>query len=209
MPTGFGVEYILYMEVVRAFIAVDLSPEIEHSLEQVSAQLQQRLRGIPVRWVPPKNMHLTFKFLGDVSISNIDLLKEILQSEAEKHPQFEISVGELGAFPSIHRPRVIWIGVKSPPILGDIQHDIDQRTARLGYAPEERKFTPHLTLGRVVRNASSEDTHKIGEVLSAYAVGFLGAARIAAIHLYRSDLSPQGAQYTRLFSAPLKNPETS
>lgn len=197
------------MEVVRAFIAVDLSPEIERSLEQVSSQMQQRLRGVSIRWVPPKNMHLTLKFLGDVSLSNIELLKEILQSEAEKHTQFEISVGEVGAFPSIHRPRVIWVGVQSPPVLGTIQHDIDVRTARLGYAPEERKFTPHLTLGRVGRNTTSQEAHTIGEVLSGYPVGFLGAARIEAIHLYRSDLSPQGARYTRLFSAALKMPESS
>jgi 2'-5' RNA ligase len=191
------------MEVIRAFIAVDLSPEIVRELGSVLKQLQPRLRGGAVRWVPVSNMHLTLKFLGDVSVKNIDLVAKILEVQASQYAPFQIEVGQLGAFPSAHRARVIWVGVQAPPILAQLQHEIDQQTARLGYPSEDRKFSPHLTLGRVSRNATPQDIRQIDEVLSSVAVGSLGTTPIEAIHLYRSDLNPQGAVYHRLFSAAL------
>jgi len=193
------------MDFVRAFIAVDLSLEVQRGLEAVLGQLQQALRGDIVRWVPPRNMHLTLKFLGDVSVKNLDQIKAILAAEAELHSAFDIHVGGLGAFPSMRRPRVIWVGVQAPDVLGQLQHEVDTQTARLGYPQEERQFSPHLTLGRVKRNASTDETGKIAKALSDTKVGELGTARIAEVHLYRSDLNPQGAVYTRLFTAPLKS----
>lgn len=191
------------MAVIRAFIAIDLSAEIQVRLDQVTEQLKSRLHNVPVRWVPAKNMHLTLKFLGDVSESNLDVLKKILRVETEKQPSFEFSVGVLGAFPSIHRPRVIWVGIEAPPELNALQQGIDEETSRLGYPREERPFSPHLTLGRVYRNADSGDVRQISEVLGSAKVGFLGATRARAVHLYRSDLRPEGAIYRQLFSAPL------
>jgi 2'-5' RNA ligase len=191
------------MSVIRAFVAIAMSKEIHSKLEQVAEQLEQRLKDVPIRWVPVENIHLTLKFLGDVSVANLEVLKKILQSEIAGHHPFELSVGELGAFPSNRRPRVIWVKVQAPAELDLVQRGIEAETTRLGYAREERPFSPHLTLGRVSRNASSRDIHKISEVLDTYKVGFLGAARVQAVHLFRSDLRPGGAVYTCLFTAPL------
>lgn len=191
------------LSVIRAFVAIEMSPEIRRSLESVAAELKQRLKGVPVRWVPVENIHLTLKFLGDVSVNNIEVLKKILAREAARHSSFEISVGELGAFPSSRRPRVLWVKVEAPPALANLQAGIENETARLGYPREERPFSPHLTLGRVARHAGSEDIRRIGETLEAYKVGFLGAAPVRLVNLYRSDLSPGGAVYTCLFNAPL------
>jgi 2'-5' RNA ligase len=192
------------MSVVRAFIAIDLSPEILQHLEQVSVQLKKRLEGVPVRWVPVDNIHLTLKFLGDVSLANVDMLKKILQTEVDGHHAFEISVGGLGAFPSTRRPRVVWVGVEAPAELAAVQNGVESAMARLGYAREERPFTPHLTLGRVSRNAVGRDERLIGESIEAIKLGFLGVARVNEVHLYKSDLHPNGAVYTRLFTASLK-----
>jgi 2'-5' RNA ligase len=200
-------EELLGMSVVRAFIALSLSPEIYSSLDQVIHQLQERLPRPVVRWVPAHNIHLTLKFLGDVSLSNLEILKKILAVESGRQPPFEISVGELGAFPSIRRPRVIWVGIEAPPQLYELQRGIEAETARLGYAPEEREFSPHLTLGRVARNASTAEVRQLSDVLSEAKVGFLGAACIRDAHLFRSDLQPGGAIYTQLFSAPLAQDE--
>lgn len=191
------------MSVLRAFIAIEMSPEIRRRLDQVSEELKQRLKDIPVRWVPVENIHLTLKFLGDVSVANLEVLKKILQSEIAGHHPFEMSVGELGAFPSNRRPRVIWVKVEAPAELEAVQRGIETESTRLGYAREERAFSPHLTLGRVSRNASSRDVRRISEVLESYKVGFLGAARVQAVHLFRSDLQPGGAVYTCLFTVPL------
>lgn len=190
--------------VIRAFIAIDLSAEIRNELDRVISELRHRLEGAQVRWVSTDSIHLTLKFLGDVSVSNIEVLKNMLLVQVAQHKSFEISVGELGAFPSAHRPRVVWVGVQAPAELSQIQHGIETETARLGYKAEDRGFSPHLTLGRVSRNASSTDARRIGEVLDAYKVGFLGVTRVKGVHLYKSDLQPGGAVYTRLFTAPLK-----
>jgi 2'-5' RNA ligase len=149
------------------------------------------------------NIHLTLKFLGDVSEKNITVIKEILYAEAASHKQFEISVGGFGVFPSFTRPRVIWIGVEAPEELHHLYRRIDAETARLGYAPDQRKFNPHVTLGRVSRNANPKEVRQIGGVLRQYKLGFLGASRIVDVNLFRSDLSPQGAVYTKLCSALL------
>jgi len=196
------------MSVIRAFIAINLSPEIFKNLNQVVGQLKERLPDAPIRWVPVKNIHLTIKFLGDVSVSNLDLLTKILRSEAGHHSEFEFSVGELGAYPSIRRPRVVWVGVEAPPELHALQRGIETETTRLGYAREDRDFSPHLTLGRISRGANSNAVRQISEVLSNCKVGYLGAARVLAVNLYRSDLKPSGAVYTELFSASLRGSES-
>ena len=196
------------MSVIRAFIAIDLSPGIYEKLEEISSKLQNCLSNLPARWVQTKNIHLTIKFSGDVSLSNLELLKRILQVESVHYSPFEISIGELGAYPTIHRPRVIWIGTKVPQELIDFHHCIENETARLGYTREKRKFSPHLTLARVSRNAKSNQVAQIGALLDECKVGFLGAARIENVHLYRSDLKPGGAEYTKIFSAAFINQQT-
>lgn len=192
------------MSVIRAFIAIDLTAEILERLDQISVQLKQRLEGVPIRWVPVDNIHLTLKFLGDVSLANVDMLQKILQTEVDGHHAFDISVGGLGAFPSPKRPRVVWVGVEAPAELTAVQNGVEGAMARLGYSREERPFSPHLTLGRVSRNAMGRDERMIGEALESTKIGFLGVTRVNKVHLYKSDLHPDGAVYTCLFSAPLK-----
>lgn len=192
------------MTVIRAFIAINISPEIQSRLDKVIAELKNNLPDGAVRWVAANNLHLTLKFLGDVSVANLKMLQEVLQNELSHHHALDISVGGLGAFPSSRRARVIWAGVEAPPELSSIQGGIENELARLGYAREERSFSPHLTLGRVSRNTTQEEIRQIGDVLCKTKVGFLGATSVNAVHLYQSDLRPEGSIYTCLFSAPLR-----
>jgi len=191
------------MSVIRAFIAIDLSSDIQHRLDDVLQNYKSQLSNIPIRWVAASNIHLTLKFLGDVSLSNLNILTDLIQTEISTHHQFDISVGGSGAYPNIRQPRVIWIGVEAPPELSAIQNGIETTTARLGYTREERGFSPHLTLGRVSRNATSQDVKAISKALEATKVGFLGATCVEKVHLYRSDLQPTGAVYTQIFSSSL------
>ena len=194
-------------EVIRTFIAVDLPPNVLDALGQISTQLQEKLPGTAVRWVNFEKMHLTLKFLGDISRENIDMVEKILQTEASKRGVMEIGVGGIGAFPKARHPRVIWVGVEAPPDLFDLRRGIEDGVARLGYNYDKYEFTPHLTLGRISRKASARDVRKVGDVLHEFQVGFIGVARIEAVHLYKSDLHPDGAKYTRLFSAKLQDQE--
>jgi 2'-5' RNA ligase len=191
------------MSVIRAFIAIDLSPEIHQKLEEVSEKYKSQLAKVPVRWVPVTNIHLTLKFLGDVSLSNIEILTDMIQTEVSIHHQFELTVGGAGAFPNSRQPRVLWIGIQAPQELLVIQKGIEAATTRLGYAREDRAFSPHLTLGRVSRNATSQDVKDISHTLEKTRIGFLGATCVEQIHLYRSDLNPKGAVYTKIFTTTL------
>lgn len=194
-------------DVIRTFIAVDLPPNVLDALEQISGQLQSKLPDTPVRWVYVEKMHLTLKFLGDISTENIGMVERILKSEAAKRHVMEIGVGGIGAFPKMRHPRVVWIGVEAPSELFDLRRGIEEGVARLGYNYDKYDFTPHLTLGRISRKASAADVRTVGDVLHGFQVGFLGVARIDAVHLYRSDLHPDGAKYTRLYSAYLTDPD--
>jgi 2'-5' RNA ligase len=173
------------------------------AIQDRTARLRQSLDSSLVRWVPAHNLHLTLKFLGDTSPANIPFLQQMLTREAELHPVFDIRMGNIGSFPNSKRPRVIWIGLNAPAALASLQHSIESAAARLGYVPEDRPFSPHLTIGRVRQNLAPADLQRIRAELDAARIGELGTVRIDSVHLYKSDLQPGGSVYTRLFSAPL------
>jgi 2'-5' RNA ligase len=189
------------MTVIRAFIALDIPKEIQDCLATISNQLKEQIGRVPIRWVAPQNVHLTLKFLGEVSLNNIEVLKESIKTEATGFQSMVFSVGGVGAYPKVRNPRVIWVGVEAPAEMIALQRGIDAQTTRIGYLPDRRPFSPHLTLGRVSRNAKTQEIRKVGDVLSGSKIGFLGVGRVNAVHLYRSDLKPDGPVYTKLFTA--------
>ena len=109
------------MSVIRAFIAIDLPPDVQDCLTQIAARLKAQVGEKHIRWVPVPNIHLTLKFLGDVSINNLDMLQEIITVEVAQHKRMEISIGRLGAFPKTRSPRVVWVGVEAPPEMETLQ----------------------------------------------------------------------------------------
>ncbi len=193
------------MNGIRTFIALSMSSEIATRLEEVITQLKAELKDAPVRWVAPGNVHLTLKFLGNVRPSDIEALKDLLQTVAGRHASFDIRLGGLGAFPHLNRPRVIWVGIEAPSMLFALQQDIEDEVARLGFARENKKFSPHLTIGRVTDKAGAQDYNRLSQVLAHEKVDAIGALHVAHVDLYRSDLQPSGARYTRLVSAHLMN----
>ena len=98
---------------------------------------------------------------------------------------------------------MVWIGIEAPPTLQALQHGLEVETVRLGYAVEDRPFSPHLTLGRLAHNASPDEVRRVADVLVGQKVGVLGSAVVDQVHLFRSDLQPGGATYTPLFATPL------
>lgn len=192
------------MSLIRAFIAIEIPESIQKAIEKETLSLRKAADSSLVRWVPSANVHLTLKFLGDVSESNLQFIKQMLTQECAQHPALDMQIGKLGSFPTSKRPRVIWVGIHAPAELGKIQQAIDSASSRLGYTKEERDFSPHLTIGRVKPNLSAIDVQKIRTALESNHVSMLGSAKIDAIHLYKSDLQPGGSVYTRLFSAQLK-----
>lgn len=191
------------MTAVRSFIAIDLNVETQNKLGEVIRQFKQDTNNI-VRWVPENNIHVTLKFLGDTSPANLEILKKILTTEANRFQAFDLKIEGLGAFPTLRRPRVIWVGVEAPPALFALQRSIDTETQRLGYTPEDRPFSPHLTLGRLSHNAMPDEIRKIGDMLSASKVTISTIVLVKTVILFRSDLLPGGAVYTPIHTAQFK-----
>ena len=193
------------MNLLRAFIAVEIPPEIREAIGKAMAPLQKGIGSI-VRWVPIENMHLTLKFLGDVSPTNVEMLSEMLRAEANLFHCFDLRLSGLGSFPTLKRPRVIYIGIQAPGTLDALQRGIESASRRLGYESEERGFSPHLTIGRVkhASRVTAIEQQTIRRALEETRIDLLGTARVDSVHLYKSDLKPTGSVYTRLYSAPLK-----
>lgn len=192
------------MGILRAFIAIELPAQTRAALERQSARLRQSLGGDLIRWVPAENIHLTLKFLGDVADTHLIFLKQTISQAAEAHAPFDLQIGGLGCFPNLRAPRVIWVGVHAPAALSSLQKAIEAGAARLGYEKEARAFSPHLTLGRARQNLSPAELPRIRAALSSIQLGETETARVSAVHLFKSELTPNGSIYTKLFSAPLQ-----
>ena len=193
------------MSLLRAFIALEIPAKVQKNIHHATANLRSEI-GSLIRWIPAENVHLTLKFLGDISSANVQFLTQMIRVEADTHHCFDIRLMGLGSFPSPKRPRVIYIGIQAPAELEALQHAVESAAQRLGYVSEERSFSPHLTVGRV-KNAlriSATDQQNIRRTLEQTKIDSLGTARVDSVHLYKSDLKPSGSVYTKLCSAPLK-----
>ena len=191
------------MSRLRAFIAVELPLEIRQNVQQATLSLR-RDTGSLIRWVTVENMHLTLKFLGDISSSNVEVLTQLIHAQAGSFNSFDIHLSGIGSFPNPRRPRVIYVGIQAPAALEAFQRQMESAIHRLGYNPEERAFAPHLTIGRVRQHVSADDQQKIRRALEEATIDSLGTARVNSVHLYKSDLKPNGPAYTKLFSAHLR-----
>jgi 2'-5' RNA ligase len=192
------------MEQIRSFIAIELPDGVKLSLARLQADLKAG-NSAPVKWVDPYSVHLTLKFLGYVRESQLDAITSAMETAVRGTAPFHLELKELGTFPGGRRVRVVWVGLAGElEPLARIQQGLEKELSKLGFAKEERKFTPHLTLGRVREQASSEDQHRLGELIAGTAFSGGQRFRVDAISLMKSVLTPQGAQYTRMRSVLLK-----
>ena len=191
------------MGLLRAFIAAELPPFLQDAIQTATVSVRRTLGAELVRWVPAHNVHLTLKFLGDVSPTSVDLIKHMLETEAGNHSIFDATIEGFGCYPNARRPRILWVGLEAPPSLASLQHDLNAAAARLGYPAEDREFSPHLTIGRVRQNATATEVQQIRAEVEHVQLGALGTTRIDSVHLFKSDLLPSGSVYTKLFTARL------
>jgi 2'-5' RNA ligase len=194
---------------LRAFIAVELPTELHTQLGALIVRLSRDVPASAVRWVRPEGIHLTLKFLGDMPASQREPVQDMVTLAAREAEAFECRAAGIGCFPNLKQPRVIWAGLNEPSgFLSHLQRAVEGRAARLGYPREagDRVFNPHLTLGRVNRQAGKEDLRRLAEAVQARPVDEMGVFRVEAISLMKSDLQPGGSVYTRLFQARLGEP---
>ena len=189
---------------VRSFIAVEIPAGMQEEITRCIAPLQRSLPKPLIRWVASQNVHLTLKFLGDVSPANLERLARSLEHEALAQQAFTMSVGGLGAFPSASHARVLWVGLNALSDLEALARGVEAVAVRLGFEAEVRPFSPHLTIGRVAPNTSPADQQRIRAALAETPAAALGSVHVDALHIFKSDLRPDGPIYTPLFVLPLE-----
>jgi 2'-5' RNA ligase len=186
------------MEKIRTFIALEMPGKIQRELDEISFRLRKELATLPLRWVPVENMHLTLKFIGDISREQMPEISEAIRKQTIGLAPMEISLDSLGAFPNSKRARVLWVGVNLPESLNDFQGRLESGLANLNIPREERAFSPHLTLARVRGHARPADLARIHDVLTAQPKLEPNSAMADTITLFRSELKPSGSVYNPL-----------
>lgn len=200
--------------MIRAFLAVDLSEDLRGRIasvqQDVKASLLRELpRAVRLSWVRPASIHLTIKFLGDMDEQLVEPLREAIAETVQAQRAFFVPLERLGAFPSPHAPRVLWVGASAgweqggeAKRLAGLHETVESCCSSLGFAPDGRPLSPHLTLARI-----KGGWRECGQVLAKSAVPdrplSLGALAVDSVVLMKSELNPAGSVYTKLWEVPL------
>jgi len=184
--------------MIRAFIAVDIPESVRRDLKELIDGLRP-YGGSSVRWVPPENIHVTLKFLGNIEESQVGIVESAIREGVKNQGPFVLEARGTGAFPSIKRMRVLWAGLQGDILsLARVQSSIEGVLEKQGFEREKREFKPHLTIGRI--KGSSFD-RRLAKKLVEYGTSFRsGPFEIEKVTLYRSILKPSGAKYEPLVS---------
>src|SRR4030043_2071540 len=177
----------------RTFIAIDIpsSPKIKECLNILSSGLARE----KIKWVADDNLHLTLKFLGDTEEKAITGIETKLAQITQDLPTFSITIKNIGIFKNMRDPRIIWLGIEADRELEELKTLVENQIAPLGFPPEERKFSPHLTLGRIkyLRNKNI-----LQQIMDSYQGQILQQFIVPEVILYESILRKEGPEYIAL-----------
>jgi len=189
-------------ERLRLFVAIDLPEDVRESLGHLQAGLRRDdLPGL--RWTRPEGVHLTLKFLGETPAAEVAAIEGALARAVRGVPAFRLALGAPGTFGGRRGPRVLWVDVEGELApLQQLQAAVERELAAVGFAPEERKFSPHLTLARVPQPPPPGLAERLSRALAAVAAP-QGEFRATELLLMRSRLQPGGAVYSRVAAFPL------
>jgi 2'-5' RNA ligase len=184
---------------MRTFIAIELPERIKGEIGQLQVALKKT--GAFVSWVKPGNIHVTLKFLGEVPEEKIDEVFSATERAVEGIKGFSMSLKGTGGFPNLRRPRVIWIGTGSGgEELSRLAERMEQEMEKIGFPKENRRFSPHFTIGRVKSSKNIEGL--AGKVES---VEFqTEEIPVTEVVVMKSQLHPAGAIYTPMKKVPLE-----
>ncbi len=179
----------------RTFIAVEIPTEVVTQVERLIGRLGQSSAN--VKWVEQGNLHLTLKFLGDVEVISIPEVCKAVSTAVANLPAFEVELAGVGAFPNVEKPRTVWLGVeKGRDELVELHDGIDGALADLGFRSEGRRFTPHLTLGRVRQR--SDGSSDLIELIAQHDSFVAGKMTVDEIAVVSSKMGRDGPVYTML-----------
>ena len=187
---------------MRLFLAINLPASVRRDIRAATAPMRDATNDRhAVNWLDDDHLHLTLKFLGEQPDASVGPLRAALDAAVSPHTAFTLDVGGLGAFPNLHAPRVVWMGVTPDPKLELLQHDVERACAALGYPLDARAFRPHITLGRTRDHVARNNARAIAA--AARRVRFRATAPANSVELMQSELSPRGARHTVLAALQL------
>lgn len=188
---------------MRAFIAIELPEEIRNILSRIQDELGQTRAD--VKWVKPKNIHLTLKFLGEIEQDLVKKIQAILEQIAQKNSSFSLRLSNLGAFPKLQYARVVWFSISNDQPVLNIAKDLETELLKIDLPAESRTFSSHITLGRVRsglnRKALVERIESLNKNFSSPQPEF----KVLSLTLFKSTLTPQGPIYESIFNCPLSS----
>jgi len=185
---------------LRTFIAINLNPEIKKTLIQLIKELDTGNRSI--KWVAEQGMHLTLKFLGEIDREKVAQIKNVLKRILKKYRPFSLRFKGTGSFPPGKKAaRVLWVGIEEEESLERLQSELEAELEKIGFPKEERRFHPHLTLGRVKFPSGLGQTLSL---LEKYKDQTFGEMKVEKITFFQSILKPTGAEYSILSEFELR-----
>jgi RNA 2',3'-cyclic 3'-phosphodiesterase len=196
--------------MIRTFLAVEAGDQVRTGIAQVQHDLIEKFaahlsKEIRITWGQPGSFHLTLRFLGDTDKQLLDPLREAIAVVRQSHPTIQVPIDRLQAFPSLQKPRVLWVGPSEQWLrsnaakqLTALQRGIEACCHSLGFAPDDKPFSPHLTLARI-----KSGERQVGQVLTQSGVCdqalSLGTVTVGSVVLMKSHLRPTGPVYTKLW----------
>ena len=187
------------MDDIRSFIAIEIPSPLKARMEEIQRQL--RRTDADVKWVRPEAIHLTLKFLGSIRQEDVERISQALALVVADGESFEVRVQGMGCFPNLRNPRVVWLGVdRGKEALASLQRAIEGKMAELSFPPEDRPFSPHLTMGRI---RSPRGRVGLAQALEKHQGVEIGTFQAREVILFRSELRPSGAVYTKLKEFPM------
>jgi RNA 2',3'-cyclic 3'-phosphodiesterase len=188
---------------IRAFIAIVLPPEFKRGLKELRTRLDLPGQNF-LKWVDTDSIHLTLKFLGDISPESVTPITEAMRAAAASQPAFTLQASGTGAFPNPDRIQVAWVGLDGNlKALGRLQQSLENNLSAIGFPKEKRAFTPHLTLARLRDSASPDMRRSFGSRLARTGMPRTPSITVGDVSLFQSRLERGGAVHTRLAVAKL------
>jgi 2'-5' RNA ligase len=187
----------------RIFLALNFSVAVTRKIAEEVERLKPRMQeaGYRVAWVPAANLHLTLRFIGSIGEELVEGVTGTCRKVAARHPVIEARAVGVGAFPSVEKPSVLWVGVDASAPLSALQREVEAAMVELGFDKEERAYHPHVTVGRIKesRGASAAGLWQSDAVM--------GSSPLSEIVIYESRTRSAGAEYVARARVPLGNKE--
>ncbi len=184
---------------MRLFVALNFPKKERQRIHRAARRLREK--DLPLRWTDPDAFHITLKFLGEVRTGGLSAIEESIGRVAASTAPFSVSLGGFGAFPTIRKPRVVWLGVEASPELRCLKQDLEWGLSDCGFAAETRAFHPHLTLGRANSADGAGAFRGLDELMAD--MEFSGDLAVRSVDVMRSHLSREGARYSVVSSTRL------